>query len=425
MSWAALLPAALLPLLALLARRQMGSWAAPGAFFALAWAGFIWAALLIAPDFHVFPVAIWVVAGGVVAVFLGALVGAGLWLAPIPRTADPVPPLPGLRTVSIAGALLGLVGLLVLLRSLGQSPLLFFSPTELGALASKVASARYEEAYVEPFVTRLLMTGTYFSVLMGGCAAGLGRIRTRSFAAWGGLLPAIGITAVTTTRATVLFCLVLWCGAFLAGGLFVQRDFGRLVTRRGLLWGGIALPLIVAGAALSQLSRYGLGIDGTLYVLDRLRIWIVGFLAGFGTWLEQSGTTDLGTGGGAFTLAGAYNLLGIATRSLGLFTDRVTIADGYEVNIYTIFRSLLQDFGMLGGLLALMLFGAVGGAAYGGVRRGRLTWLPVLAIFYALILFSHITSLFNYNSIVLAWVAFLLTLPAMRLYGRLGLPARS
>ena len=268
---------------------------------------------------------------------------------------------------------------------------------------------------------RLLMTGTYFAVMLGGCWAGLAPGR-RGPAVWGGFVPALALSAVTTTRSAVLFCLVLWLGAYLAAGVFARRDFSQLITRRSVLWGGLGLPVVVGGSVLLQLSRYGLGFDGTLYVLDRLRIWIAGYLAGFATWLQTSGGTDLATSGGAFTFAGVFSLLGISTRSLGLYTDLVTIKDGYEVNIYTIFRSLLQDFGITGAALTLVIFGALGGAAYGGVRRGGLLWIPGLALFYGLILFSHITSMLNYNSIILAWALFATAIPAARIYARLGAP---
>lgn len=420
MSWAALPPALLLIALAYGARRWFGSWVAPGAFFALTWVVLVWAALIIAPDFRVWPVAIWSIAVGVLCVGSGHLIGAS-FLAGLPSAEAPPPPTTtGLPRLSLLGAGAGLLGVLVLLRSLGQSPALFLAPSDLGALAARVSSARYEEGYVEPFVTRLLMTGTYLSVLVGGTLVGLDVVRGRRPAVWGGFIPAIAMSAVTTTRATVLFCLVLWVGGYLAGALHRRNDFRRLLTRRSLLVGGVGLPLLVIGAGAIQLSRYGMGIDGALYVADRIRIWIVGFLAGYATWLDQGSVADLGTGAGAYTLAGAYNLAGITTRSLGIFTDRVMIADGYEVNIYTIFRSVLEDFGVLGGAMALVVFGAVGGASYAGVARGRTGWLPILALVYALTLFSHITSLLNYNSIVLAWVAFALALPASRIYAALG-----
>lgn len=419
--WAAL-PATVLIGIALVARRQLGSWIAPGAFFALTWTGLTWMALIVAPDFHVWAPAVWAIVGAVMSVYLGSILGASLWQPTTDETPPPRPALPGVRLISIAGTLLGVLGVLVLLRSLGQSPFIFFSPGRMAELGLRVASARYEEGYVEPFAVRLLMTGMYFSAMVGGCWAGLGTTRRRGLATWGTFIPAVLLSAVTTTRSAVLFCLVLWLGAYLAAALYVRQDFRRLVTRRTLLAFGIGFPVIVGGAALLQLSRYGLGLDGMLYVLDRLRVWIAGFLAGFATWLHASAATDLGTGAGAFTLAGPYNLLGIATRSLGIFNDHVIIADGYDINIYTIFRSVLEDFGLIGGAVALALFGAVGGVTYAGVRRGHIIWLPMLALCYALTLFSHITSLLNYNSIVLAWLGFALLLPGSRLYAGLATP---
>jgi hypothetical protein len=411
-SWGALPPLLLLPCLAWFARRQQGSWLAPGAFFALAWALLPWMAILVAPDFYVWPPALWVIVIGSVAVVVGAIVGESLWAGgPVVAAAGP-PALPGLRFLALAGAALGVIGVLILLRSLGQSPLIYFSPTQLAELGVRVAASRYKEGYVEPLLVRLLTTGTYVAALLGGCWAGLAPGR-RGLAVWGGFVPVVATAAITTARALVLFCLVLWIGAYLAAGVCSGRELRQLLPRRVLLWGGIAIPTLFAGAVVLQLTRYGLGLDGLLYVLDRLRIWIAGFLAGFAVWLHSASDT-LASTDGAFTFAGLFNLLGISTRTIGLYADFVWVKDGYDSNIYTAFRGILQDFGIIGGALTAIACGAAAGIAYGGVRRGHLIWLPVLAMYYGFVLFSHITSILNYNTIILAWVAFALLIPASR-----------
>lgn len=411
MGWfAAALPAGLLVLIAFVARRMQGTWVSPGAFFALFWATLTWMALIVAPDFEVWPVAVWAIVGAVIAVNIGTLIGGTLWSSAPSSDPPQRPSLPGVRSLALLGAGLGLLAIALLLKSLGQSASLFLSPAALAELGKQIASSRYEAGYVEPLPIRILMTGNYFAVMMGGCLAGLHPGR-RGPAVWGGFVPAIAFSALTTARAGVLFCLVLWIGAYLAAGVHARRDLGQLLSRRTLIWGGLGLPTLVAGATLLQLSRYGLGFDGLLYVLDRLRIWIAGFLAGFAAWLH-TGADSLGTSGGAFTFAGIFNLLGISSRTIGLYADFVYVKDGYESNIYTAFRGIFEDFGILGGGLTLLLFGVIGGVAYGGLRRGKIFWLPPLALFYGLILFSHITSMLNYNSIFLAWLLFAIAIPA-------------
>ena len=113
---------------------------------------------------------------------------------------------------------------------------------------------------------------------------------------------------------------------------------------------------------------------------------------------------------GAYTFAGAFDLLGIKPRQIGVYEELQTLAGGEDTNIYTLFRGLIQDFTLPGASLFGVLLGIVAGGAArsGSTSHGRN--LLVLAGYYAFILFSPIISLFTYNGLILAWVVAALVL---------------
>jgi len=79
------------------------------------------------------------------------------------------------------------------------------------------------------------------------------------------------------------------------------------------------------------------------------------------------------------------------------------LAPGTRTNIYTLFRGLIQDFTLPGALIVLWIVGVIAGYAYNQTARGHLTWMPILIAFYAFAC-DFLTSIFNYNSILFAWV---------------------
>ena len=71
-------------------------------------------------------------------------------------------------------------------------------------------------------------------------------------------------------------------------------------------------------------------------------------------------------------------------------------------NIFTVFRGLIEDFGIVGALVWLFGFGAVGGMAYQRVLEGLRGFLPLLTLAFAFTFVSVSFSLFAYAAPTLA-----------------------
>ena len=412
-------PALLLVILAGIARIQQRSWFAPGAFFSLVWAFFVLTPLIFAPDFIVKPLTIWGILVCTGSVYLGSIFGmaAGVKRSHIFGLGRiEIKYLPALNQLIILGSLLGIGAVLILLLTTGRSLYTMFSIELLAKTGHELAVARYHEGYTPPLSVRMLMIGTYLAALLSGLLLATKPVGIKRWISYIPLLPALGFASLLTTRSTVLYTLVLWLGAYFATRVVLNNGNDRLFTYSQFMRGGGILLVVLLMFILLQMSRAGFNnLDGMLLLLSRLRIWFFGHLAGFSAWLEQEGLVQDSLSLGEFTFAGIFDILGISNRNSGIFQDFVYISDDYNTNIFTVFRGLIEDYSVVGTLVLLFTLGVLGGLVFQYLRRGELLYLPILSAFYSITLLSHITSLLNYNTLLLAWFLFAVYLLFIRI----------
>jgi oligosaccharide repeat unit polymerase len=395
-------------LLALLMRLQHGSWFAPGAFVSAVWALLTFLPPVLAPDFYFSPLAILLIFCCVFFTSLGSLVGIawGRYLLPATGgTSFGLHPFPLIRVLVFMGFLTGLGAVAILLVTTGRGFGTFFSVAELARAGREFSIARYHEGYIPPLACRLLFTWTYFSALMGGVLfARSSRMRER-FLALLPLLPAIAYATLLTTRATIMQTMIFWFAGYLPMRICMTR--GRL----GFFRFAVLSRLAVAGALFFvlfitlQMSRYGWsGFDQAMDVLSRARIWFFGYLSGFSIWVDHRTFPVWDPGYGLYTFGGLFDFLGFAERLQGIYEDFVVIGEIGSTNVFTIFRGLFLDYGIVGSLFLLFITGVAAGFAYNRLENGKTGLLPVLSLFYLMVMWSHVVSSFNYNTLLLAWL---------------------
>jgi oligosaccharide repeat unit polymerase len=282
--------------------------------------------------------------------------------------------------------------------SLTLSLLSFF---ELGAAAS---SARYAEisAGAGGLATMLVYCIVAAAPLGGVVSAASARRRWRLAGLAPIVLSALEGT-VMASRAGILLAFCMWGGGWLATRILVSR--GRLTfgTRRVVLVGGglLAGAVVVYGAL--QWVRWGVGSSFAWQpIAETAAASLMGHVSTFSQWITIRGAGSPTFG--AYTFAGPFALLGIAPRSVGLFTDPVYFPGGAASNIYTAFRALIEDYTLAGAWVICLAAGATATRCYQAVRSGRSAWVMVLALFYAFVLFSWLASMLYFSSVVAAWV---------------------
>ena len=413
---------ATLPLLILtvLGRALLGSWLAPGVFFALYWVAGLLLPILLSPSDAVGIGPLLWLEGAVVAVFVGALAGGGSRAIPLPagrgRHAGELH-VAFFVWATVACTVLGLGAGVLALVSAGYTVGALFSPDNLVAAAHVLSLARYSVLYRPPASSQALLVFAYAGPLFGGVVAAIKCRRSHAWIAAASLLPAVLITGTQTTKGSTFLAIVLWLSAYLA----TRLAFGRreLFTRRHMSVGVWAIGIVVVLFLASGLARLGstnlLRVE--LEVLPSMKDAAVGYLPAFSHWFQGAGFDLHEPALGAYTFAGVFEALGVRARLGGLFTDFVTLSSGGTTNIYSLFRLLIEDFTPPGALVLLILFGAVAGMVYDRVARGSVTALPLMVAFYATAIFSSISSLWAYNSILAALGVFSVGLAAAQWRG--------
>lgn len=111
---------------------------------------------------------------------------------------------------------------------------------------------------------------------------------------------------------------------------------------------------------------------------------------------------------GTMTFMGIANAIGLAERKIGLYRDFVyygRLDKTMRSNVYTLFRLLIDDFGMIGALVFMFILGFVSIKAVLFIKQRKCFFISqvFLVAVYCLIMWSFATSIWAYTSIICAY----------------------
>jgi len=411
-----IIPSLLLLLLAWFARHQFGSWLFPSAFFGLYWALPLITSLILAPDFHFWPGAAWFILFFGWTVHVGTQLGWAIGNTNVKaikrnsqaRTFE----LFWGREILVTCTALGFLSVLITLQSRGYPLSMLLHPDLIPRVSRDFSIARYSEFYDPPLVARLLTAFVYLGSMIGGVWLGTGaevprRTRLLALLPFG---PAGLLALIHTTRTSLLFPLIFFLATYFATLVLRQVNIGAGSVIRDPKKIAYASLLILAGVGIFialQMLRDKLTLDDISITLDKTRVSLLGTPSAFSQWLEREWLNGRELGWGAYSFAGVYDVLGIAERQQGIYVEGAYVGAGeWSTNIYTVFRNLIDDFSLPCAIIVLFVIGVGAGFAHRKVSTGAYPSLFLLSLFYAFTLWSTVVSIFNYNSIILAWFIF-------------------
>ncbi|MEO8577383.1 MAG: O-antigen polymerase [Gemmatimonadales bacterium] len=383
-------------------RALSGTWLQPSAFFALWWcfAGIV--PMILAPAEPVGANAIiWLIAASM-AVSAGAAVGN--WGFRTRRLASPSPPtdreLHLFAAALLVSVILG-VGSNIAFVAGSSIPLSDVLDIEKLVL---VSNQLYIQRYAEtgppppPPISQALLPFVYLAPAVGGILFVLRREVKWKLLALFSFVPAIAVTVLQTTKAAVLFAMVLWASGYFATRLRAGKI--AVFTKVHLVTAGVVLGTVTVFFFAVGLARMA-STDTSLLnvVLVKLVTSAFGHMTVFSQWLHEYWSGPFDPSLGKVTFAGPLELLGYSQRIPGLFDTVVDLIAGESSNIYTGFRPLIQDFTLPGALAILALLGFVGGTGFRLVAAGSWSAVPLLLIAYVTILWTPITWFWIYNSL--------------------------
>ena len=154
-----------------------------------------------------------------------------------------------------------------------------------------------------------------------------------------------------------------------------------------------------------QVARYGgdLGVS-TTDATDALVVSAFGHVFAFRDWFDRAGSWFPGFWGGR-SFAGAVEVLGRTSREMGQYLGEDLQVGASSTNVYSAIRNLTEDFGVLASLVLFVFLGFLARRLEAGARV-QPTAAAVLAVVASWVMWSPITSLFNYNSLIFSAVVF-------------------
>jgi len=407
------IPCALLLAIALLGKRQLGSWLGPSTFLAMYWAVALFIPLSLAPEFDFWPGASWFILLMVAVFHAGVVIGARqnpfiirISKAGVRRTYHLVMG----KWLLLLAAVAGIGAALALALGAGFSPSALLSLNKWNQVGMHYARSRYIAGQPAPLTVNILSTFLYMGAGLGG--VWVATHRRRRAQVWGTLPLVLGLVQafLTNSRAGLMWQLTLFVGSYAASLVLTGQDRTFLSLKRIVqVITGILLFIVVF--VVIQAIRDSGTLVGASLPLTKLQIYALSPPFAFSHWLRDAGSKVQPQGGG-YTFGWLGYFLGIRGEP-GLGWEGTSIRLGgrtWSPNIYTAFRLLVEDFAPGGALVAFAIFGVVIGTAYHEVHKGKSGWLPLLALFYAVTLGSYLSNWMTYTTPFLGWVLFALSL---------------
>lgn len=377
--------------------RMFKSWLAPSAFWSAYWGAVLMIPLL-EPN-----VDYWLGASGAILMLSFAFgLNANLYSAVsvlsqkghFPETNTGKWVMPWRKQILLGCVFAGFISVIILIFRAGYSLSVFLHPKLLLQIGLSYASRRYAYGESVPIVI-FLNAFMYLGGFIGGAWFGLNTPWQEKFMATLVFIPGLLQAILVNARTGMIWLFIFFISSYLATLVLTKRHKKFLTFKRILLIAA-CLGMFVGFYYALQSVRYA----PTAALQTRVSMISPPYV--FSYWLREN-WDHIQPSWGVKTLNGIFSLLGFSPDALGWEGHAFL---GYTPNAYTAFRQLIEDFTISGSLLFLFGLGAGMGMVYHKVLRGNSRFLPILALFYAIVLGSYLSNWLNYTSLCVAWLMF-------------------
>lgn len=389
----AILFSMLILLQALWLRKKVGTWLCPGCIFSLFWFFFTFFPLVILFEVPVNALAIAFITLGVC--LFSATFSWFNWefafeqnrLKPSPREVFATP---FLKLTLWASISISLLGSIIHLFAQGFSINEVLSNPIL--VASKFANARYTDGLVYTVFGPISLLFSNIAVIIGGLIYGSveAKKNKKIFFAF---LPSVVILLSQSSKGLFFQAVFLFLGGIWVTKIFaneLQTFYKKGLIKMAFVGLGLVILLVLSFLSRGDVNR----ISDIGFLFENLRvqfsIYFFGHVYAFSDWFTAY------TGGvptmhydttqyylGFYTFMPLFEFFGYHKFIVdGVFDEYFVYKDLLESNIYTIFRGLIMDFGLLGTLVFMLVNGWLAHFLYHVfLRQQRPVFLVVFVVF--------------------------------------------
>lgn len=434
------LAAAVLAVLAICSRIWEDSWLTPGTVYSAYWTVWLAAVVAFGGDYPVPAVGPWFIVASAVAVVCGCQLRRarenGAMRNDRPTRVVTVTSLPLLYSSGIVGGVAGIAAAALTVGQSGYSLTEITNQSALLQIGNAVSVQRYSATPPEGSgVVALMLAVSYAGALAAPFLLTIPRrARPRGWRLVM-LFPAasVGVYSVVTTARLPMLLTVSFTVLSMVAATHLQGRPPR-VRAVHVVTGAAVAGALAFGFILIAFVRVGsTNSSASAPVYDAARVYAVGGVSGFAQWLtgrasvEESGHSNPGLTLGAGTFGAPARQLDVdrppqSSKSYQAYVTLDTRTNDVT-NIYTAFRSAIEDFGAPGALVFFCGLGYLTTAAQGrAVARADPLAALVWTAGYAYILNMNSQSIFWFTNV---WAGFVLAAICIvaALRSRVPLPA--
>lgn len=315
--------------------------------------------------------------------------------------------------ILLSTILLGMMVPLLNMRLNGFSISNFFDFNAFLEMNNQMAVNRYSGVHQTNSVMQILLIFEYFSPIVGGYHFASSKDKKNKLFGLMSFLPAICNMLIQNTKSELLSSIFLFISTMIIGNVYLDKELHvkfRNVVKIIILIMGTFLGLI-----LTMLFRIGtINEQNVQVVLNKFLVYALGQVPTFDNWLgNYQGVNQYGFGTNTFI--GIFNFFGFSERIQGVYSEYILI-EGFPANIYTAFRGMIEDFGILGSIIFFVLIMGTIVFAYYSLTMRRNIYISsfILLNGYFFIFYSFIISSWSYMSYLFAIFLFLPYLMTVR-----------
>lgn len=374
-------------------RRMVQSWIFPSVLFSLAWFIYTIVPLVCFPSVHVYPAAMLYLLAASVAVSMGGISrwGKAFSASEVNKAANLAYYRDGRLNAAFYLAFVITLGCLIL-NSISQGISISQLATNLNDSAAEYAGRRYAYDIVPNIYQQLANILAYFCAGLGGLIISSQRGKlARIVVLFAALAPAIFVMLSQSARGMLFLCSAVFFGGMLAAAVQKNKTvlFSRAAVPTLIIGIAVAIPLVT----LSFLARGVTTGAGQSFLESIAPYWASytsGHLFAFSDWFGSyvgypaaQSYDDPGLTKGFYTFMSIFKVLG-DDRPVpnGVYIEYLFIPPYIGTNIYTMFRGLIHDFGLLGSLVALVVLSSLTHLAFRSMlMSGKPAWSVAVLIF--------------------------------------------
>ena len=276
---------------------------------------------------------------------------------------------------------------------------------ELLEMNKNISEDRYSGVEARNLITQVFLIFCYAAPLFGGfCYRWVNKyVKVLCILS---LIPGIFVALTQSMKMGMVSGFILW-----ATGFFIcsfSYHLSLKIKLRNVIISAIIFILFFGILFFSMVFRTGEVSEGTVALIqEKFVSYALGQFHCFDMWYTTYEPTNYSWG--TKTFMGISNVIGLEQRSQGVYSEFYQIGkNGFFgiANIFTIFRSLIEDFGEAGTCLLMFLLGLFSKMSLKNLILNNSIFMhqTIMTAVYAYLMWSFATSFFAYTSYIALFV---------------------